>query len=219
MATESERRRQIILLVILGVLVAAFLGRMLLSGGGDDKTAPTSTPSATTLVPGATTTSAATTTTEPQGTVPPDTFDIYSTRNPFEPAFQETPTTVFGSTTTVFGATTTTVFGATTTTVYGATTTTGAGGTTTTGAGGTTTSTQPSYNPPQGTAVALLDVYTVGTTPMASMTVGSTGYTVGVGDLFGPGSSYRVVSLDEPCGQFLYGDVPFRLCEGEQVIK
>jgi hypothetical protein len=27
------------------------------------------------------------------------------------------------------------------------------------------------------------------------------------------------VSLNSPCGQFLFGDAPFKLCEGEEVIK
>jgi len=206
MATAKDARRQKILLAILGVLVVVFVARMVLSGGGDDSSGAGSTTSTGIPVAGATT-STATTSTTSDGSVPPDTFDVYSTRNPFEPAFQETPATVAGTSTTA-GA-------------YGTTTTTsGSGGTTTTGgAGGTTTSTQPSYNPPQGATVALLDVYLDGTTAMARVQVGSTVYTVAAGDLFGPSSGYRVVSLDEPCGQFLYGDSPFELCEGQQVIK
>jgi hypothetical protein len=38
-----------------------------------------------------------------------------------------------------------------------------------------------------------------------------------VGDTFA--TSYKVVSLNEPCGQFLFGDSPFQLCEGEETIK
>ena len=216
MASPSERRRQMILLSILGVLVVVFLARMMLSGG-DDSTGTAVTTSQTTGPGGVTTTVPAgtTTTTTHAGTVPPDTFDVYSTRNPFEPAFQETATTSFGSTTTGAGGTTTT------TGAGGTTTTTGAGGTTTTtGAGGTTTTTQPSYNPPQGTTVALIDVYVdVSQNPRASVRVASTVYDVGVGDVFGPGSSYRVVSLEGTCGQFLYGDTTFHLCEGQEVIK
>ena len=52
---------------------------------------------------------------------------------------------------------------------------------------------------------------------MAKVQVGSTVYTVGEGDVFA--TSYRVVSLSSPCGQFLFGDAPFQLCEGEEVIK
>jgi len=205
MAAPSDTRRQKILLAILGVLVVAFGARMVLSGGGDDSSGGASTASTASPVLGATTTSAtATTSTTSDGAPPPDSFDVYSTRNPFEPAFQETPPSVPPTTTGGYATTSTTAFGGTTTTG---------------GAGGTTTSTQPSYNPPQGATVALLDVYLDGTAAMARVQVGSTVYTVATGDLFGPSSGYRVVSLDEPCGQFLYGDSPFELCEGQQVIK
>ena len=53
---------------------------------------------------------------------------------------------------------------------------------------------------------------------MARVQVGSTVYTVAAGQTFA--TSYKVVSpRPAPCGQFLYGDSPFSLCEGEQVIK
>ncbi|MCZ7536356.1 MAG: hypothetical protein M5T61_10845 [Acidimicrobiia bacterium] len=185
---------------------------MVLAGddGSSDGAAATSVPP---TVAGATTSTSATTTTEPGRSLPPDSFDVYSTRNPFEPAFQETPVT------TAYTTSTTGYFGTTSTSGYAGTTTTVFGATTTTGVGGTTTTTQPSYNPPQGTTVALLDVFFDGPTAIARVQVGSTVYTVAAGDVFGPGNSYRVVSLDEPCGQFLYGDSPFELCEGQQVIK
>jgi hypothetical protein len=54
-------------------------------------------------------------------------------------------------------------------------------------------------------------------TTLAVVQVGSTQYTVGAGQVFA--TSYKVVSLSGTCGQFLYGDSPFSLCEGEQVIK
>ena len=203
MAATSEGRRQRVLLVVLGVLVAVFVGRMLLSGNGAESSAA-STPTSGALLAPASARATGSTTTTLGGTLAQDTFDVYSTRNPFEPAFQETASTE----------------ATTSTTAAGATTTTGAGGTTTTTVvAGTTTTTQPSYNPTQGTTVALLDVYLDGQTVLAKVQVGSTVSTVGVGDVFGPGTSYRVVSLDEPCGQFLYGDSPFQLCEGQQVIK
>jgi hypothetical protein len=54
---------------------------------------------------------------------------------------------------------------------------------------------------------------------MANVRVDSTAYKVGEGDQFA--TSYKVVSLSESegCGQFLFGDEPFRLCQGEEVIK
>jgi hypothetical protein len=48
----------------------------------------------------------------------------------------------------------------------------------------------------------------VGSTVWATFTAGQTFAT-----------SYKVVSLSGTCGQFLFGDSPFSLCEGEQVIK
>jgi hypothetical protein len=117
-----------------------------------------------------------------------------------------TPTTGTGTGT---GSTTPTSSGSGTGTTPG----TGSGG------GGTTATTAPPSNEPaQGTSVALLDVFQQADgTPMAKVQVGSTVYTVGAGDGFA--SSYRVVSLNAPCGQFLFGDSPFKLCEGEEVIK
>jgi len=75
----------------------------------------------------------------------------------------------------------------------------------------------PSPNPAPGIAVALLEVFEQDGTPTARVQVGSTVYTVKAGDTFA--TSFRVVSLAGTCGQFLYGDSPFQLCEGEQVIK
>jgi hypothetical protein len=54
---------------------------------------------------------------------------------------------------------------------------------------------------------------------MANVRVDSTAYKVGAGDTFA--TRYKVVSLSatEKCGQFLFGDESFRLCQGEEVIK
>ncbi len=143
-------------------------------------------------------------TTSPFG--PPESFDVFATRNPFEPVIQITPTVPPG--------------GTTPTTVPGATTTPG-GGTATPGGTGTSGGTGGgSFDPVTGQPVALLDVFvdSDGTTK-ARVQVGSTVYTVAEGDTFA--TSYRLVSLDATtgCGQFLFGDAPFELCEGEQVIK
>jgi hypothetical protein len=72
--------------------------------------------------------------------------------------------------------------------------------------------------PGAGQSIAVLDVFNDASgTPQARVRVGSTVYTVGVGDTFA--TSYKVVSLNEPCGQFLFGDSSFQLCEGEETIK
>lgn len=80
----------------------------------------------------------------------------------------------------------------------------------TTGTGGSTT-------PIAGTAVAVIDVYDQSGAPVAAIRVGSTVYTVSAGDTFA--TSYMVVSIEGTCAQLLYGDAPFQLCKGEEVIK
>lgn len=92
---------------------------------------------------------------------------------------------------------------------------------------GATTSTTTSSTPAPGRTseassqvgqrVTLMDVFTQGGTTYASVKVGSTVYKVKAGDTFA--ESFKVVSLSDRCGTFLYGDSRFRLCEGEEVIK
>jgi hypothetical protein len=195
--TQGERRRLIVLGSIAGVLVVVLIAKLVLfSGGGGSNTtiSSLSVPTQSTSTGAATST---TTTPSSRSTRTPATFDVFATKNPFEPVIIVTPTS---------GGT-------------GSTTPTSPGTTPGTGTGGTTPTTQPPSNEPApGTSVALLDVFQQGDgTPMAKVQVGSTVYTVGVGDVFA--SSYRVVSLNAPCGQFLFGDAPFKLCEGEEVIK
>jgi hypothetical protein len=68
--------------------------------------------------------------------------------------------------------------------------------------------------------VSLLEVFTNAAGRLvASVRVNDTTYQVGPGDTFA--TSYRVLDLnrDTRCGQFLFGDDRFGLCEGEQVQK
>jgi hypothetical protein len=192
--TQGERRRLIVLGSIAGVLAVVLIAKLVLfsggGGGGSDTTL--SSLSLPSFTPGLITT----TTTAPsaRSTHTPATFDVFATKNPFEPVVIVTPGT--GTTSP----------------------TSGTGTSTGTGTGSPTSTAAPSNEPSQGTSVALLDVFKQGDgTPMAKVQVGSTVYTVGVGDGFA--TSYRVVSLNAPCGQFLFGDAPFKLCEGEEVIK
>ena len=97
---------------------------------------------------------------------------------------------------------------------------TSGGGSPTGSAGGadtTDTTAPPDQNPTAGTSVALLDVFADGAVTKAQVRIGSTVYTVAAGEEFA--TSYKAVSLSGTCGQFLYGDSPFNLCEGEEVIK
>ncbi len=61
------------------------------------------------------------------------------------------------------------------------------------------------------------EVFDQNGTTTAVVQVGSQQYTVAAGQQFA--TSYKVVSISGTCGQFLYGDSPFTLCQGEQVIK
>ena len=193
MAT-GERRRLIVLGSVAGFLIVVLLAKFVLfNGGGGSHTAqPTS--SITTLSGSF---GAATTTPSSRSTHTPATFDVFATKNPFEPVIIVTPATGGG----VPGGTTPT----TPATSPGVT-------------GPTTPTSAPSNEPSAGTSVALLDVFQQADgTPMAKVQVGSVVYSVGAGDVFAV--SYRVVSLNAPCGQFLFGDAPFKLCVGEEVIK
>ena len=49
------------------------------------------------------------------------------------------------------------------------------------------------------------------------MEVAGTPYVVGVGDTFA--GSYRVVTLSDTSGTFLFGDSPFTLAIGEEILK
>jgi hypothetical protein len=194
----GERRRMIVLCSVLGVVVVAFLAKLVLFSGGGSSPSPIPALSALSGQESSSTTPSS------RSTGSPATFDVFATKNPFEPVVIVTPTDGTGSTTPTTPDTS----------VTPTSETTGPGDT----AGSTTTTSIPSNEPAPGTSVALLDVYqNADGTPMAKVQVGSTVYSVGVGQSFA--SSYQVVSLDSPCGQFLFGDAPFKLCEGEEVIK
>jgi hypothetical protein len=80
-----------------------------------------------------------------------------------------------------------------------------------------TTTTVP---PRQQDRVGLLEVYTdQSARAVASVRVNDTTYQVARGDRFA--NSYQVISLDvsSRCGDFLFGDDRFRLCEGDEVRK
>ncbi len=78
----------------------------------------------------------------------------------------------------------------------------------------------PAAEPRSGQRVALLEVFVdaKGVT-VASIRVNDTVYEVAEGASFA--TSYKVVTLSvaDGCGQLLYGDDRFRLCEGEELLK
>lgn len=194
MAARKDQRRMTVMLALLGVLVLVFLVRQFGAGGGgddDESGAPrtTTTPTtaeAPTTVPG-----------EEPGTEP-DEFDVFATRNPFEPVVGVPPSSP-------------------PLTTVPPTTTPGAPTTTAPSVPPTTSGT---FEPGGTQIVSLLDISEDAQgLPVARVQVGSTVYTVYEGDTFA--TSYEVVSLDAEtnCGEFLYGDSPFDLCEGQQTVK
>lgn len=54
---------------------------------------------------------------------------------------------------------------------------------------------------------------------MAQVRVGSTVYEVAEGDSFATYYEVVALALDTGCGSFLYGDTPFELCEGQEILK
>jgi hypothetical protein len=195
-AKTSSNRRVTIILIVGGVFIALLAAVNLMGGGGDSggDDDPSAMPPPVTTADGVTGGAAGTTaTTAPAApTLPNSEFDVFATRNPFEPAVQVTDTVDDGGT------------------VPDAT------GEPTTPSDTTPPATS-SPDPSAGTTVALIDVFDEGGVTMARVQVGSTVYTVAAGQTFA--TSYKVVSVSGTCGQFLYGDSPFSLCEGEQVIK
>ena len=71
---------------------------------------------------------------------------------------------------------------------------------------------------PGGTRVSLISVTTLTDgSRQAVVRVEGTDYTVGVGETFA--GSYQVVTLTDTGGTFLFGDNPFTLAVGEEILK
>jgi hypothetical protein len=201
-AAPVDRNRRA--LIVLGAVFAAALLFFLVlkpiffGGGGNDNESSLPPPSSGTSPPATTTTTAR--------PAPEETFEVFGSKNPFQP-----PNAVPGTTPTDGSG--------------GTTATTAPGGT-----GGTTETTVPDGGTGGGGAsgagteprasqrVALLDVYQQNGATVADVRVNSTVYTqLAPGEEFA--GSYQVVSLQGTCGSFLFGDERFRLCKGEEVLK
>lgn len=199
----DDRRRRMVLLAggAVAALLLVLVAVMLLSGGGDDGST-SSTTQPTTRPSGATTT-----TTAAPGSGSRETFEVFTTKNPFLPLRSAGGGAApAGSTTPAPGGTA----GGTTGGATGGTTT--AGGTGTAGGGG-------SAEPRRGARVALQDVFAEGGQVKANVRVDDTVHKVAAGEVFA--TNFKVVSLSqgERCGRFLLGDDPFRLCKGEELLK
>lgn len=228
-APQTDGRRRLLMLaggaavVILAVLV---LPGLLFGGGGGDVEDPTSfsvppAPAAP-VAPG-------------EGAVP-ETMAAFSAKNPFEPLLDlaaappaEAPTDAADPTA---PATTVVLPNESFPVVEGGGQATpapsdpGAGGSAPDAAPGdvggeTTTTTAPPGPPPrQPDRVAMLEIFTdPGGQVVATIRVNDVVHQVAEGDEFA--TSYRVVSLDirSRCGQLLFGDERFGLCEGDETLK
>ncbi len=67
------------------------------------------------------------------------------------------------------------------------------------------------------TTISLVEVRDVGGVLRATVTINGDSFDVGVGDTFG--GSYRVVSLTDEIGVFMFGDNAFQLNVGQQILK
>jgi hypothetical protein len=95
------------------------------------------------------------------------------------------------------------------------------------GGGGSTSTTttvpaapsQDQTEPVRGSTVAMLDIFDDAGGTRAQVRVNSTAYLVREGQVFA--GVFRVVSLDlgTGCGEFLFGDTPFDLCKGQEILK
>jgi hypothetical protein len=121
-------------------------------------------------------------------------FQVAQPRDPFAPLSEEPAST----TTTQPGQTTTTQPGQTTTTQPGQTTTTDG-------------------FEPDTRRVVLLEIRETGDTREAVVTVDGETYVVTVGQSFA--ENFKVVSLSENSGVFLYGDSAFTLAVGQAILK
>ena len=95
------------------------------------------------------------------------------------------------------------------------------------GGGGSTSTTttvpvapsQDETEPVRCSTVAMLDIFDDAGGTRAQVRVNSTAYLVREGQVFA--GVFKVVSLDlgTGCGEFLFGDTPFDLCKGQEILK
>ncbi|MDQ3756457.1 MAG: hypothetical protein M3394_01220 [Actinomycetota bacterium] len=208
--------------LLLGIGAAAILGLLLVNvlGGGDDAVDDEFATTTTLRSPVTTTTVAG------PGAAPTETFEVFTTKNPFLP-LRSTATAGGGTTTggtTVGGTTGGTTGGTSGGTTGGTTVVSIRGGTTATttrpGTGsGTRTGGTGSVEPRRSDRVALVDVFAENGKVVANVRVNDTVHKVAEGETFA--GSYRVLSLSQAddCGRFMFGDDTFRLCRGEETLK
>ena len=199
MATTEEQleaRRgvtgtQVALLVGGLVLILALVWFFVLRGGDEPAdTVPSTSTEAPDLAPDDEPQAGAKEPAKPQKR-PVETFELFASKDPFEPLIDPTAATT--------GTTTGTTIGTTT----GTTT-----GDTSGDSGGETVG---------GHSVRLVDVFVDNGSPRAQVEVDGTVYTVSEGEVFA--ENFELVSASGECATMLFGDDQFTLCEGEEILK
>jgi hypothetical protein len=205
-AAASNRRAMVMGAIGLGVVLLVFIATRLAGGGGSDDAIPVPD----TVIP-------PTTTTVPEEVPDLETFEVFTTKNPFTPLAGAPVGSSAGSGSSgSSGGTGSTSGGSTSGGSSGGT----SGGSSSGGSGSTSGSgSGGAAEPARSQRVALVDIFVENGRTMANVKVDDTVHKVGEGDAFA--RSYRVVSLSasDDCGRFVFGDDQFRLCVGEEVIK
>jgi hypothetical protein len=136
---------------------------------------------------------------------PVETFELFASKDPFEPLIDATPATAGAAPAPTAPGTTTPP--ATTdpgTTDPGTTDP----GTTDPGTGGQAVGGHP---------VRLVDVFSQDGSPRAQVSVDGSVYTVAEGETFA--DNFQLTSVSGTCATMLFGDDQFTLCEGEEILK
>jgi hypothetical protein len=151
-------------------------------------------------------------------------FHVLQPRDPFKPLVTQAPTTTTDgdATSTTGGETTSTTGGETTSTTGGETTSTTGGETTSTTGGATTTTSSSTTSTTEGdtpdqTRVTLHEIRDESGVRKAVVEVDGETFTVGVGDTFA--EDFKVVSLTDDSGVFMYRDNVFTLAVGQSILK
>ncbi|MFN2488479.1 MAG: hypothetical protein ABR529_01815 [Actinomycetota bacterium] len=129
---------------------------------------------------------------------PVETFEVFASRDPFDPLISASSGTTAGTTA-----------GTTSGTTSGTTGTNGSGDGTGGGDDGGTTI--------EGHRVSVIDVYEKGGGARAQVEVDGTVYTADEGEAFA--DNFKLISASGECASMLYGDDQFTLCEGEEILK
>ena len=211
-AKRGVTSTQVALLVGGLVLILALVWFFVLRGGDEPAdTVPSTSTEAPDLAPDDEPQAGAKEPAKPQKR-PVETFELFASKDPFEPLIDPTAATTGTTTGTTIGTTT----GTTTGDTSGGTGDT-SGGTGDTSGGTGDTSGDSGGETVGGHSVRLVDVFVDNGSPRAQVEVDGTVYTVSEGEVFA--ENFELVSASGECATMLFGDDQFTLCEGEEILK